>query len=48
MQNADSGNQFNFCCSVTRGMGSRKVRTILKATVQLKHFPTPEFEITVF
>lgn len=44
MQSADSGNQFNFCCSVTRGR-SRKVRAILKATVQLRkrNIPSKEF-----
>lgn len=36
MQSADSGNQFNFCCSVTRRGRGRKVRAILKATVQLR------------
>lgn len=43
MQSADSGNQFNFCCSVTRGRG-RKVRAVLKATVQLKKQNTPPKE----
>lgn len=36
MQSADSRNQFNFCCSVTRRGRGRKVRAILKATVQLR------------
>lgn len=45
MQSADSRNQFNFCCSVTRRGRGRKVRAILKAAVQLRkqNIPSKEF-----
>jgi hypothetical protein len=45
MQSADSGNQFNFCCSVTgRGRG-RKGKTILKTNVQLRKQSTPSKDL---
>lgn len=55
MQNADSGNQFNFCCSV-RGGGEQEGQNCFEShssvTKKKKHTkkntPPKELEITVF